>query len=96
MVVRGWLPPKFNGSASLMPLAADVPDIGAIEAKLVKLQAALSGDLPRERRCADGASSSANVMDTDAWTATRADACPRTTSAASRFSPSPNSKPAMA
>src|SRR3546814_16171234 len=30
--------------------AADVPDISAIEAKLVKLQAALSGDLPRERR----------------------------------------------
>ena len=29
---------------------ADVPDISAIEAKLIKLQAALSGDLPRERR----------------------------------------------
>jgi hypothetical protein len=33
-----------------MTRAADVPDISAIEAKLVKLQAALSGDLPRERR----------------------------------------------
>jgi 5-methylcytosine-specific restriction endonuclease McrA len=33
-----------------MTRAADVPDISAIEAKLVKLQAALSRDLPRERR----------------------------------------------
>jgi hypothetical protein len=33
-----------------MTRAADVPDISAIEAKLVKLQAALSGDVPRERR----------------------------------------------
>ena len=33
-----------------MTRAADVPDISAIEAKLVKLQAALSADLPRERR----------------------------------------------
>jgi hypothetical protein len=33
-----------------MTRAADVPDISAIEAKLAKLQAALSGDLPRDRR----------------------------------------------